>query len=317
MLNTLFEATGRKLCQFAAVLSLLLFVSLTTSQAQTTTFGQFLQRDTAAQNFIFTNNTTSANFNTVPAGNPIYFFYGGIPGLPAELSGLQLATLTVTASTTAPATPGASGNLVQPMNNTFVIQIIRDTPATVGGGTRRNLLTAVVTQGATSASITGQANSASYTASTPSSTNQTVTYTSDFLDLTQTTDRNFGISFSSVTPALSFTPGGFFNSFTASGSGTFASNPPPRYDPPTAAAVNISGRIMTIEGRGVSRAQVNLTEANGTTRTAVSNSFGYYHFDSVEAGQTVVVSVSSKRYTFATQVISVSNEITSLNFTAQ
>jgi hypothetical protein len=317
MLDLKLNRSQRSWWQFAAVLSLLLFVSITTSQAQTTTFGQFVQRDTAAQNFVFTNNGNSASFGTVNNGNPVSFLYGGIANLPAELQGFQNATIFVTSTTTSPAVMGAEGNLVQPISNTFTIEVRRDTPAANGGGTRRNLLTAVVTQGAAPANITGQANSASYTASTPSSTNQTVTYTSDFLDLTQTTDRNFGISFSSVTPALSFTPGGFFNSFTASGSGTFASNPPPRYDPPTAAAVNISGRILTADGRGVSRAQVNLTEANGTTRIAVSNSFGYYHFNEVEGGQTVVVSVFAKRYTFATQVVSTSNELTNLDFTAQ
>ncbi len=317
MLSLRFKESQRNLWQLMAVLSFLLFVSTTASQAQTTTFAQFLQRNTASQNFVFTNNTTGATFNTVNNGNPVSFLYGGIANLPAELQGFQNATIFVTSSTTAPAGSGSDGNLVQPFNSTFTIEVRRDTPATVGGGTRRNLLTAIVSQGGTTANITGQANSASFTASTPSSTSQVVTYTSDFLDFTQTIDRNFGISFSSVTPALSFGPGGFFNSFSASGSGTFASNPVPHYNPPTAAAVNIEGQILTSGGRGIARAQVTLINADGTTRIVTSNSFGYYRFGEVVAGQTVVVSVSAKRYTFAAQVVSISNDLTDLNFMAQ
>lgn len=317
MLNLRFKKSSLNLWQFAAALCLALFVSTVTSQAQTTTFGQFVQRDTAAQNFVFTNNGSNANFGTVNNGNPVFFLYGGIANLPTELQGFQNATIFVTATTNAPAGPGAGGNIVQPFSNTFTIEVRRDTPATIGGGTRRNLLTAVVTAGGTTSKITGQSNSASYTASTPTSTSQVVTYTSDFLDFTQTNDRNFGISFSSVTPALSLGSGSFLNSFTASGSGTFASNPPPRYNPPTAAAVNIAGRILTSDGRGVGRAQVTLANADGTTRIVTSNSFGYYHFDAVQSGQTAVISVFAKRYTFGTQVVSISNELTDFNFIAQ
>ena len=317
MPSSRFKESPRNLWQFAAVLSFLLFVSITTSSAQTTTFGQFVQRDTAAQNFVFTNNTSSASFNTVNNGNPVFFLYGGIANLPAELQGFQNATIFVTANTTLPAGPGAGGNLVQPFNNTFTIEVRRDTPAAVGGGTRRNLLTATVIQGGKTANITGQSNSASYTASTPAASNQVVTYTSDFLDFTQTNDRNFGISFSSVTPSLSLGPGGFLNNFAASGSGTFASNPPPRYNPPTAAAVNLSGRILTSDGRGIARAQITLINADGSSRIVASNSFGYYHFDEIAAGQSIVVSVFAKRHTFATQVISISDDLTDLNFTAQ
>ena len=317
MPSSRFKESQRNLWRFATALCFLIFVSVTASQAQTTTFGQFVQRDTAAQNFVFTNNASSASFNTVNNGNPVSFIYGGIGNLPLELQGFQNATIFVTSSTTSPAGPGTGGNLVQPFNNVLTIEVRRDTPAAVGRGTRRNLLTATVTQGGTPANITGQSNSASYTASTPSSTNQIVIYTSDFLDFTQTVDRNFGISFSSVTPGLSFGAGGFLNSFSASGSGTFASNPPPHYNPPTAAGVNIGGRILTGDGRGVSRAQVTLTNANGMTRIITSNSFGYYNFDGVAAGQTIIISVTAKRYIFGAQVVSISGDLTGLDFTAQ
>jgi len=59
-----------------------------------------------------------------------------------------------------------------------------------------------------------------------------------------------------------------------------------------------------------------LTDANGTTRTTRSSIFGYYRFDEVAAGQTYIIGVRSKRYQFAPQLISVTEDIARLNFTA-
>ena len=86
---------------------------------------------------------------------------------------------------------------------------------------------------------------------------------------------------------------------------------------PTAASVSVSGRVLTNNGRGLMNATVTLTNANGITRTARTSTFGYFRFDDVEAGQTYIFSVSSKRYTFASQVVTVTDDLTELNFTAQ
>lgn len=87
---------------------------------------------------------------------------------------------------------------------------------------------------------------------------------------------------------------------------------------PTAAHVSVSGRIITVSGQGIRDAHVTLTNSNGTTRSAITGSFGYWRFDDVEAGQTYIVSVRSKRFWFAndTQILSVNDEITGLTFTA-
>ena len=96
----------------------------------------------------------------------------------------------------------------------------------------------------------------------------------------------------------------------------FASNPPPIYAIPTAAPVSISGRVLAPNGAGLRNAQVVLTDENGATRTANTTSFGYYHFDGVSSGQSMVVSVNSKRYTFNTQIVSVQDNISDMNFYA-
>jgi len=50
---------------------------------------------------------------------------------------------------------------------------------------------------------------------------------------------------------------------------------------------------------------------------ARTSSFGYYRFDDVLAGETYIVSVTSKRYSFAPQVVSVFEELTDLDFTPE
>lgn len=87
--------------------------------------------------------------------------------------------------------------------------------------------------------------------------------------------------------------------------------------PPTSAAAAVSGRVLTNGGLGLMNARVTLTDANGGTRLVRSGAFGYFRFHEVAAGQTYIVSVGSKRYSFAPKVISVTAELTELNFTAQ
>ena len=86
---------------------------------------------------------------------------------------------------------------------------------------------------------------------------------------------------------------------------------------PTAASVSIGGRVFTDNGRGLSNAVVYITDGNGDTRTTRTSSFGYYRFEEIEAGQTVTIQVSARRYTFAPQVVNVTEATNSLNFSAQ
>ncbi len=52
---------------------------------------------------------------------------------------------------------------------------------------------------------------------------------------------------------------------------------------PTAANVQIGGRVMTANGRGIRNVLVTLTNANGTSRTVITGNFGYYRFAEIEA----------------------------------
>ena len=297
------------------LLIIMLLFSATFLNAQTVTFAQFFEAN-GSNDFAFVNNGANASFNTVSGGSAISFVYQNIAGLPGELSGPQAAHIYVTAATNTPAT--LNGNrTVQAFDQTFTIQILRDTPASllIGSGSRTNLLTAVITStGASTADLTGDngGSSAAYTATTP---NQILNFTSDFLDFSApVTERNLALSFSSVEPSYSMGNGGFLRSFGAAGSGTFASNPGPIYNPPTAAASSVGGRVFNAKGRGVANARVILTESSGAAHAVLTNSFGYFKFPEVETGQTVVINVLSKQSLYSPKVLNITSELDGLSF---
>ena len=82
----------------------------------------------------------------------------------------------------------------------------------------------------------------------------------------------------------------------------------------TAAGVTVGGRITTAKGRGIRNVVVNLTDQNGMTRTVISGASGYFRFDDVESGQTYVVTVRSRRFTFAPRVLEITDNISNLDF---
>jgi Domain of unknown function (DUF4394)/Carboxypeptidase regulatory-like domain len=84
----------------------------------------------------------------------------------------------------------------------------------------------------------------------------------------------------------------------------------------TAAGVDVSGRVMTPDGRGLRNAVVSITSIDGTRRVVTTSSFGYYRFNDVEAGGTYVVGVESKRYSFTSRVLNVQDTLTEVNFLA-
>lgn len=84
----------------------------------------------------------------------------------------------------------------------------------------------------------------------------------------------------------------------------------------TASGVEVSGRVLTPDGRGLRNAQVTISDSNGNIRTATTSSFGFYRFEGIEAGSTVIVGVMSRRYRFAARVITAVDSVTDVNFTA-
>ncbi len=87
---------------------------------------------------------------------------------------------------------------------------------------------------------------------------------------------------------------------------------------PTSAGATISGRVLTANGRGIINVRVSLTGANGETRVALSNPFGYYRFNEVPSGETYILSAKAKRYQFSqpTQIVSLNEDLSGIDFTA-
>jgi len=87
--------------------------------------------------------------------------------------------------------------------------------------------------------------------------------------------------------------------------------------PPTAAQVSVSGRI-TNGKHGISGVRLVLTDDAGVSRSTLTNNFGIFRFEGVEAGRIYVVEVSSKRYAFdhPTRVLQVDDAVENLDFEA-
>lgn len=86
------------------------------------------------------------------------------------------------------------------------------------------------------------------------------------------------------------------------------------FQAPTAASVSISGRVRTIDGRGLRGAIVSITDGNGMIRQTTTSTFGYYRFEGVTAGESYVVGVASKRYRFTPIFVNVTDELRDLDF---
>ncbi|MEJ7848844.1 MAG: carboxypeptidase-like regulatory domain-containing protein [Pyrinomonadaceae bacterium] len=83
---------------------------------------------------------------------------------------------------------------------------------------------------------------------------------------------------------------------------------------PTAADASITGRVRTSTGAGVNGAKVTLSGGTASAASVLTNAFGYFTFPAVESGQTYVVSVSSKRYTFVEPVQVINENVAGVDF---
>jgi hypothetical protein len=86
---------------------------------------------------------------------------------------------------------------------------------------------------------------------------------------------------------------------------------------PTSGEAFISGRILTPSGSGLVNAVVSVIDQSGNTRSVRTGSFGYFRFDGVESGQSVVMTVSSKRFYFEPIVLNINGSINGLEVTGQ
>lgn len=197
------------------------------AHAATQTFGQFIQRTPNARLFNYTNQDSGSNKKAEIKGNavPVYFLLAA-GGLPADLTGLQDAHLTVDflsnlGTTGAGTASGSSRVQLFDTATAGTISFIRDSAAGEGNGTRTNLLTVSFTN----AELDASQNGGSFTFK--SNANSVITFTSDFLDFSNVLDKDFSFSFSGANPTFNATLGSSGRNTAFSGSGTFASDPAP------------------------------------------------------------------------------------------
>lgn len=87
---------------------------------------------------------------------------------------------------------------------------------------------------------------------------------------------------------------------------------------PTAAPVSISGRVTTSFGRGIKNVRVTMIAPSGEIRLAVTGPFGYYRFEEVPAGESYIIGVEAKRFTFvqSSQLVNAYENLTGVDFVA-
>ena len=87
---------------------------------------------------------------------------------------------------------------------------------------------------------------------------------------------------------------------------------------PTASDATISGRVTDAYGRAISSAAISVQDITGVPKFVYTNTFGYYSVKGLDVGQTYILSVSARRYTFTnpTMLINLGDNVEGANFVA-
>jgi subtilisin-like proprotein convertase family protein len=83
---------------------------------------------------------------------------------------------------------------------------------------------------------------------------------------------------------------------------------------PTAAPVSISGRVLDTNSSGVMKATVTVTDTDGETHRTLTNAWGYFRIENLEAGQTYLLEIGSKRFIYAPRSINAVDDVADLIF---
>ncbi|WP_395088069.1 hypothetical protein [Armatimonas sp.] len=199
----------------------------TAAQAQLTTFANFTQAG-GTRPYTFTNAGSLSTFN-LTAPQAINFYYQ----VNNEYNGIGFATvipatMTLTSSVGAPGEDLGGGTLRQSMTNITMV-FTANTP--VNG--KSELLRMVANSGGNAGRLGGRlsgddgSTNPSLSGSQNGVLGDLVTMSSDFVHFDNTTRRDYSLTFSAATPDFSRNGNSYINSFTADGTGTFASNPAP------------------------------------------------------------------------------------------
>jgi hypothetical protein len=222
-----------------ALLAAVLFGALSApaAHAAVITFAQYTEQRTAAGgNLQFSVSGGTANLHAYnqAAGDPVFFSFLGLAGLPADLLTPQSAVLRFNTGTGAATTvaaqsinvPNVGTLLTQPFNRSFTLSFTRATDYIYNGvDYGRNLLTVNVAAALSTPAITASPGAHS-AAMSFDNTNYLVNFTSDFLTFKPGATEDGSLSFSAATPSFARSTK-FFRAFRADSTGTFDSDPVP------------------------------------------------------------------------------------------
>lgn len=89
---------------------------------------------------------------------------------------------------------------------------------------------------------------------------------------------------------------------------------------PTAADAYISGQVTMAGGRGIQKVRVMISGGDlEEPLYTLTNAFGYYKFENLSVGETYILEVTSRRYSFAnpTLVVNLQDNVSGTNFIGQ
>jgi hypothetical protein len=78
-------------------------------------------------------------------------------------------------------------------------------------------------------------------------------------------------------------------------------------------SVSVAGRVTTPDGTGLRSAVVSIIDPDGTRRTAVSSTLGYFQFDNVAAGKVYSLNAVSRRYRFQPRNLDVNSSLANVD----
>lgn len=86
------------------------------------------------------------------------------------------------------------------------------------------------------------------------------------------------------------------------------------FTPATGTPLQVDGRVVGSDGRGLRNAIVSITDSAGVVNTATTSSFGFFSFPNVPAGGTYTFRVLSRLYRFQSRTIQINDSATLADF---
>ena len=82
-------------------------------------------------------------------------------------------------------------------------------------------------------------------------------------------------------------------------------------------SANLSGRVISAQGRGIRNATVTAVGADGSVFTTRTGPYGAYSFTQLPMGPGYSINVVSRRFVISPRAVNLGGNVSNFNFTAQ